>query len=147
MVIEAQGEYVWVEAERQRGCCSCSFEGCDSAVLAKVLGKRPVRVRALTQIPLHEGEEVIIGISENTLVKISLIVYLIPLLLMVFGAVLGDALFSGSGEGIAILSGVWGCVAGFVWLFIFSRRTQASREFQPVVLRRSIPKPCSAETD
>jgi positive regulator of sigma E activity len=25
VVIEAQGEYVWVEAERQRGCRSCGF--------------------------------------------------------------------------------------------------------------------------
>jgi sigma-E factor negative regulatory protein RseC len=139
VVTKAQEEYVWVEAQRQSECRYCGFEGCDSAVLAEVLGKQPMRVRVLTQIPLCEGDEVIIGISENTLVKISLIVYLILLLSMLFGAILGDALFSESGEGVAMLLGVLGCVAGFVWLFIFARQTPTSPQFQPVVLRRSVP--------
>lgn len=140
-VTAVQGDEVWVEAERRSSCSSCAVRGgCGSAALAKVLGQRRSRVRALSDIPLRVGDRVVVGIQEQAVVRGSLAVYAVPLLLLLLGALLGELGASRSlwhnAELASLLLGVAGLAGGLWWLKLFSRRIRRSAAYQPVVLRR-----------
>lgn len=137
VVVESGPGYAWVETRRQSVCGACSLnKGCGTAVLAKVLGGRRTRVRVLSKLNLVPGEQVMIGLGEQALVRGSLAVYLAPLLAMLGGALFGQYLFGIGGEEPVVLSGVLGLLAGFVWLGHHARRIGHDPRYQPVVLRR-----------
>ncbi len=132
---------IWVETQRRSTCSSCSVnKGCGTATLAKVLGNRRTLVRVLSDLPLEVGDQVVIGIREQALVRGSLAVYATPLLLLLAGAVMGElgaeqGLWAGA-EAASILLGLFGLVAGLLWLKVFTRQIQHDVNYQPVVLRR-----------
>jgi sigma-E factor negative regulatory protein RseC len=106
-----------------------------------------VQVKVLTSMPLQEGDEVLIGISENALLRGSLLAYMLPVVAMMLGALLGDTLFFSGGEEITILLGIFGLVVGFVGLRLVTFLIQADARFQPVVLRRLSPVKFSQEEE
>lgn len=127
----------WVETQRQTACDACvAHEGCGTATLAKALGQRRTRLRVITPIPVRTDDEVIIGIDEHSLLKGSVIVYMVPLLTMFLGALGGATIFPASSEGFTVLMGLLGLAGGFVRLPIFTRIRRTDSRFRPVVLRR-----------
>ena len=140
-VVAVQGSEVWVETERRSSCSSCAVnKGCGSAALAKVLGQRRSRVRALSHIPLGVGDRVVIGIREKALVRGSLAVYAVPVAMLLLGAVIGELgarqFLWQNAELASLLLGIAGLAGGLWWLSAFSRRIRHSADYQPVVLRR-----------
>ncbi len=140
-VISVEADDVWVETQRRSTCSGCAaHNGCGTASLAKVLGKRRTRIRVLADMPLVVGDRVVIGIGEQALVRGSLAVYAVPLLLLLLGATLGRL---GAGNGLwhscetaSLVLGLAGLAAGLLWLRRFTRHIQHDRNYQPVVLRR-----------
>lgn len=133
-VLSVHDDQVWVETERQSTCGACAAnKGCGTAVLGKVFGARQMRVQARSQIPLQVGDEIIIGVEENALVKGSFAVYVVPLLMMFLGALCGK--WVANSEHISVLMGLLGLLVGFAWLRVFGLRIRADAYYQPVVLR------------
>jgi sigma-E factor negative regulatory protein RseC len=133
-VLSVSDDQVWVETERQSSCGACAAnKGCGTAVLGKVFGARQMRVQVRSQIPLQIGDEVMIGVEENALVKGSLAVYVVPLLMMFLGALSGK--WVSSSEHISVLMGLLGLLMGFAWLRVFGSRIRGNIHFQPVVVR------------
>ena len=139
VVVEAGVGYAWVETRRRSACGACSAsDGCGTATLAKVWGDRRVRVRAISALPLRPGDAVIVGLVEGALLRGSLLVYLLPLALLLAGALLGQAAFAGAGEEPVILAGAMGLGLGFLAAHIASRRWRSDARFQPVVRRLDV---------
>ena len=142
-VVEVQGEFTWVEHERTSTCGSCSVrKGCGTSAIAKMLGQRRVRLRVLNQINAHVGDQVVVGIAEQGLLRGSLAVYAMPLLGLFAGALagrfLGTSVFALQSDGLSIAGAVTGFVAALFWLRGFSRRKEQDASYQPVALRRHI---------
>lgn len=136
-VAEAGDGYAWVEIQRRSACGSChASNGCGAATLAKVWSGRQVRTRAISDLPLRPGDEVVVGLADGVLLRGALLAYLLPLALMLTGALLGEAAFSGAGEEPVILLGALGLGLGFLAVRVSSRRWRDDVRFQPVVLRR-----------
>jgi sigma-E factor negative regulatory protein RseC len=139
-VVAAEGEFVWVETQRQSTCGGCAArQGCGTATLAKVLGRRRTRVRALNRDAARVGDRVVVGIDEQALVRGSLAVYAVPLLGLLAGGVLGALLQTRlqlAGEALTLIAGVAGLIAGLLWVKGFTRRIRGDSRYQPVVLRR-----------
>lgn len=140
-IVAVEGAEVWVEIERRSSCSSCAVNsGCGSAALAKVLGQRRNRVRALTHIPLSVGDRVVIGVREQAVVRGSLAVYAVPVAMLLLGAVIGELgarqFLWQDAETASLVLGVGGLAGGLWWLRAFSRRIRHSADYQPVVLRR-----------
>jgi sigma-E factor negative regulatory protein RseC len=145
VVVEAGDGYAWVETRRRLACSACSASvGCGSAALAKVWGDRPSRVRAISTLPLQPGDTVIVGLAEGALLRGSLLVYLLPLTLLLAGALLGQAAFAGAGEEPVVLAGAAGLGLGFLVARVGSRRWRSDVRFQPVVVRRLTAAPVAA---
>lgn len=140
-VVRINEDGVWVETQRTSTCSGCAAEkGCGTATLSKVLGNRRTLVRVLSNTPLDVGDQVVIGIREQALVRGSLAVYAVPLLLLLAGAVLGEL---GAGQQLwsnaelaSVLLGLAGLAGGLFWLRFFTGRIRHDQAYQPVVLRR-----------
>jgi sigma-E factor negative regulatory protein RseC len=140
-VVRIKGNEVWVETQRRSSCSSCSAEkGCGTATLSKVLGNRRNVVRVLSAMPLRVGDQVVIGIREQALVRGSLAVYAVPILLLLLGGLIGELgaeqFIWENAEFASVTLGISGLIAGLVWLKRFTRRIRNDPNFQPVVLRR-----------
>ena len=142
-VVEVHGEFAWVEHERTSSCGSCSVrKGCGTSAIAKVLGQRRVRLRVLNRIDAQIGDQVVVGIEEQGLLRSSLAVYAVPLLGLFAGALagwlLGTSVFSLQSDGLSIAGSVIGFVVALLWLRRFSRHKEQDSGYQPVALRRHI---------
>ena len=137
---------IWVETQRRTACGQCAAnKGCGTATLAKVLGNKRSRVRALNPnaTSVAVGDEVIVGIDEAALVRGSLAVYFLPLLAMfilgVLGQMLGTQLLFESPEIVTIGFSVFGLLLGFIWVRRFTGRIASDERYQPVLLRQVMP--------
>jgi len=142
-VIEEQGRVVavssdeaWVQTIRQSACHSCAArKGCGQRLLSQRHGQA-FQIRVANSIGAQVGDDVVVGIPETSLLKASLMLYLAPLLMMVFGAVMMER-WGSAQEGWVILGGLAGLVAGFLWARWFSQRYRNDQDFAPQLLRRS----------
>lgn len=147
-VVKCEGEFAWVEAQRQTTCGSCAAnKGCGTSVLAKIVGKKVSRMKAINQARAQEGDTVIVGMKEAALLKGSLAVYMLPLVFMLVFAVTGKvvaAQMEWQIEPLVILFAVIGLLTAGLWLRGFTHRIQYDKDYQPVVLRR-LPTPFVAQ--
>lgn len=145
-VVELNAEGVWVETQRRTACGQCAAnKGCGTATLARVLGNKRSRVRALNPkaTPVAVGDEVVIGINEQALVRGSLAVYTLPLLTMfvfgLLGQLLATQLLFENSEFVTIVFSMLGLLLGFLWVKRFTYRIARDERYQPVLLRQVLP--------
>ena len=136
LAVEEAGR-AWVEAERRSACDSCSLKsGCGTGVLSRLMRGRRSRVQVIDDIGVRPGEQVVVGIPEGTMVRGSLAMYAVPLLALIAGALLGDALATGASDLAEILGGLAGMALGISWLKRYSERMSRDPDAQPRILRR-----------
>lgn len=141
-VIAIEGSQLLLEAETRAACNACAArQGCGTSVLSKWVGRKFTRFQAPNTVNARVGDEVVVGLAEEAMLKGSVLVYLLPLLAMIGFALLADGLVStdtASRELLVLIS----AVAGFVLMLIFSRwflATSSNRSrLTPVVLRKNI---------
>jgi len=134
-IVKIDGDFVWVETEIKSGCNRCSARsGCGTGILSGVLGRRRPQLRVPNSLGAKVGEAVVVAVEESGVVTGSLLLYLLPLFMMIFGAVTGDTL---SGEGGAIILAALGLMSGFWVAKVLTRGAAVSRQLRPVLVRRT----------
>ncbi|MGC8121643.1 SoxR reducing system RseC family protein [Marinobacter sp. VGCF2001] len=134
-VIAVTGAQAWVQTIRTSACQSCSARaGCGQRVLAAASGGRANQVLVENSIGAQVGDEVVIGLDEQSLLSASLVVYGLPLLLMVLGSVLAH-----SGSAGSDLAAIGGAGAGLGLGFWLVRRWQSGLgdRYRPHLVRVS----------
>lgn len=137
-VVESDDEYAWVETERRSSCGSCSAKGCGTGALSKILGRKTQRMKVLNPIGAKPGDEVTLGIEEQALIKGSLAVYIVPLVAMLGGGLLGKALapqWGADADALSAMLGIIGLVVGFLWLRFYNRSIAQDKRFMATILR------------
>ncbi|MBY5963163.1 SoxR reducing system RseC family protein [Marinobacter nauticus] len=137
-VVALAGDQVWVQTIRTSACQSCSARsGCGQRALAAVSGGRANQVLVDNSVGARVGDEVVIGLDEQSLLNASLIIYGLPLVLMVLASVMAHTWAAGSDLG-AIAGAVAGLGVGF-WL-VQRWQAGAGDRYQPRLLRiKTIP--------
>ena len=134
-VVALEEGAVWVETLRKSTCSSCSANaGCGQGLMDKLgVGRQRGFVRVLSDLQLALDDVVVIGIREDVLLRTAVLVYLLPLLGLLAGALLASSL--GLTERLVILVSMLNLL--FAWLAVrwHCRRTQHDPARQPVVLR------------
>lgn len=97
-----EGNRITVESLQTSACEQCAQKAsCGSSLYASLLPRRQMQLT--TSIALHEGDTVVIGISEAGLLRASMLLYLVPLIMMLIVVSLYDASTSVTNETVAAL--------------------------------------------
>ncbi|MFV8571663.1 SoxR reducing system RseC family protein [Marinobacter sp. SBS5] len=132
-VIALQGTQAWVQTIQTSACESCSARaGCGQRALAAVSGGKANQILVLNTADAKVGDEVVIGVDEQSLLTASLAVYGVPLLLMVLTSIGAFRLFGGT-DLVAIVGAIFGLGAGF-WL-VRRWQSRSGDRFQPRMVR------------
>ena len=141
-VVAVEDNRLLLEAETRTACNACAArQGCGTSVLSKWVGRKFTRFEAPNTVNAQVGDEVIVGLAEEAMLKGSVFVYLLPLLAMIGFALLADSLIAADAA-LRDLLVLISAVAGFGVMLLVSRRilsTSSTRNgLTPVVLRKNI---------
>lgn len=140
----ASGYSVELSCEQQTSCSSCSSQkSCSTGVVSKAIGNKSLHWNLETERFVKTGQVVEIGFPEKSLLQSAAIVYLIPLFMLMLGALLAQwtlVSYFSLGEGAVILTS-----ALFAWFGVliakrFSHRIE-EQSSQGVVLIRVLGEP------
>lgn len=133
-VVAVEDGAVWVESIRQTACASCAArKGCGQSALAKLGQQHKNHVRALNAFHLKVGDNVVIGVPEDVVMKGTVVAYMMPLVMMLVAAITADS-FS-LGDLWVSLAGVAGLALGFLLVHIHFLKVRKDKRYYPVVLR------------
>lgn len=138
-VLSREENRLWVAAERTSACASCKAKaGCGTSLLVK-LGSDRVVVPAiipehLSDLTFDEGDEVELAVDRYAFVKVSLLMYLVPLL----GLLLGVLLSFSQQDGIVAVCAAFGLLAGSGLVRLLLARWRDDEMLQPIVLGASL---------
>ncbi len=109
VVVKIENHQVWVVSGQNSACGGCQQKAsCTTNALGSVLKKKSVPVDC--DIQLKTGDEVMVAIDENLLLRASLLLYLVPLIALFTGAGIADWLLPDS----ALYLDLW--IAGSAFL-------------------------------
>ncbi|MCG8018038.1 MAG: SoxR reducing system RseC family protein [Candidatus Thiodiazotropha sp. 'RUGA'] len=142
MVVRIDGEYAFVETQKRAACGSCDSQGsCSTTVLAGLFKRRYNHLRVVNTVFAKPGEQVIIGLQEQALVKLSMLAYLLPLISMILAAIAAQYLFGlfhiQSGELPQVIGGLLGLIGGFFLLRLLATKNRHDPGYQAVMLRHA----------
>ena len=138
VVVKIDNHQVWVESGQSSGCGGCQQKAsCTTNAIGSVLKKKSVPVDC--DIQLKTGDEVVVAIDENLLLRASLLLYLMPLIALFTGAGIADRMLPDNGQyadlwiaGSALLSFLLS-----LWLINKAQRLLILNYYaRPVVIRK-----------
>ena len=138
-VVAVQGDTALLQTQRQSSCGSCEVKsGCGTSVLAGIFGQKMTQLKVQNTLNARPGDEVVLGMEEHALVTGSLLVYGVPLLMLLLGALMGEAIASQLGmdaELLPVVAGATGFALAFLLVRGVLRRTAVGLQMNPVMLR------------
>lgn len=133
IVVGIDDKIAEIEIVRTSACSACKAKAaCGHHAIAQVSSKNRMRLFAIDLLASKVGQEVIVGIPENTLLKASLLMYLVPIIGLVVGAIV-SSLFTDQ-PFVAAISTVLGLLIGLGVAKQQSAKYQSNPEFHPRVL-------------
>lgn len=136
-VIAIEGKLAVLNVTKQSSCGTCAAKsGCGTSVLSEVFGRESV-LRAYNQIGAKCGDSVTVAIPEAIMLKVSFMMYMLPLLAMLGFAILGQTLFAN--ELISIVAGVLGFVFGLIAFRLYGLRTGQDTDNLPILIKQFTP--------
>ena len=136
-VVAVEADCLWVETIRQSTCNSCAVQkGCGHSLLNKVKSGRAHHLKIpLTDLPASNfsvDDEVEISIPEQALAVGALVVYMLPLLAMLLGALMVSQWWAG--DAAAMIGAVVGFSVGILLVKIHSLKTQSRIHVKPAII-------------
>lgn len=137
VVSRVEAGAVWVTKTRAPACGQCT-EVCHGRLAAPEATTAQVEIPVTSHTPLQPGDRVLIGIGENILLAGSLQLYLLPILGLLAGALLGQFIGARLLVPFADFVAMGGAATGLglALLLVKYRTSIADHRFQPVVLRK-----------
>ena len=142
IVLSVSGQTAEVAPESKAACGSCSAKaGCGTSLLADLFPQRKRALMASNPVHAQVGDRVVIGLDENALQLASLLIYLVPLLGLIGGAILGAWLSPEFAESGSIVLGMAGFMGVLILVRKYSRHLSGNNRFQARILRVEAIKP------
>lgn len=147
-VVAVENDGVWVETIRKTTCGTCAAQkGCGHGMMNRISEGQRSLIRALpgklAPADCAVDDEVSISIPEEVIVRGSLVVYIVPLLVMLFGAWLGATVLPLTEDAASGIGAIAGFAVGVTLVRWHARIHRNDRTLQPVLMaiveRRSEP--------
>lgn len=136
-VVAVKGHHIEVQTQIKTTCGSCEAnDNCGTGVVARAFAPKQETLHLTCEQPAEVGQQVRLGIPEETLLGASALVYLLPLLVLIVSAVSLSLLFEAlliDSEPLLIL-GSFAATGISFWVI---RKVLAKRpggQLQPVIL-------------
>ncbi|MFQ3574245.1 MAG: SoxR reducing system RseC family protein [Thermodesulfovibrionales bacterium] len=132
-VKEIRGQRALVIVEKKGGC-----ESCPGASLCNTIGSDQGGIEAINEIGAKQGDTVKIAFRSFTFLKGTIVVYLIPALFLVVGAVIGKNIISPllpskDPEAVSALAGFLLLILSFVLIKLVLNRFSKLPKNTPVI--------------
>lgn len=137
VIVGLQDETAILEIVRSKPCGLCGqTRGCGVSMWGKLFRHRPYIFRALNRVNAKVGDFVVVGIEEQALLRSAVLVYGIPLLTLLAGAVLAGLAGEGSNRDVTTAIGALaGLAIGLLWVKGHTAGGSLDSRYQPVILR------------
>lgn len=135
VVTKLDGEYAIVEVAKKSAC-----DGCAVGSVCKDEGNEVVHIRALNTVLAKQGDRVVVSFDSITYIKGSLLVYALPVVLMVIGAIAGKQYLPAflptfDPEGLSAIGGFLCLAFGLVIVKLLSHYFQKKQTYIPAVVQ------------
>lgn len=135
IVKKLDGEYAIVEVAKKSAC-----EGCAVGSVCKDEGDDVAQIRALNTVLAKQGDRVVVSFDSITYIKGSLLVYALPVVLMVIGAIAGRQYLPAflptfDPEGLSALGGFLCLAIGLAIVKILSHYFAKKQTYIPAVTK------------
>lgn len=141
-VLQVEPGFAWVEPRPHSPCGQCDpVHGCRSLQLARAFSLRQPRFRVLDRLGVEPGDRVTIAVPEAGMLRSAALLYALPVLALLAGAMLAAP----AGELAAVLAAGISLLLTFAAVHRYSRRLAADVRFQPHVASRLPPQQLSME--
>lgn len=131
-ITKVNGDKAWVLVRRSEMCDCCSSRG----ICHTLGGGKNMEAEAINTAGARVGDRVRIKIKTGILWKISLLFYMIPVLALVLGALIGIRIgnqIHWDPEMVSALSGILFAGLSLVLIRIIASRLQHRKEYIPVI--------------
>ncbi|WP_020590139.1 SoxR reducing system RseC family protein [Desulfobacter curvatus] len=139
IVTHATPETAWIKTTRSAACESCSSK--DSCGVSHHPSEE-MTVIVPNTLGVMEGDRVIVGINSAPMLFLSFLLYVFPIILLIIGALIGDALAPVLEMNNSALSMGFGFLL-FAIAFFIIRKKQAGMskqdKYKPFLVRKKIP--------
>ena len=150
-VVAIEDGAVWVETIRRSTCQSCSArKGCGHGILANAGSGRRHHARVLPGTfslgDIHLDDQVEVSVPERVLVQAALVVYLVPLVTLLLGALLASEWlpeFALNGDLSAVVGAALGFGLGVLLVRLHSLMHHNDSEAQPIIVSVATPSQLS----
>ena len=139
IVARVEGDQAYVEVgDASAGCGRChEAGGCQSSILGQLFRTKPRQYRIANPIGAVPGDRVIVRVANGSTLRAALLIYALPVLFLILGAVAGTA-FGGDGnsDSAAALGALLGLAIGILSGLIV-RRGPVGKVEEPILIRRN----------
>jgi sigma-E factor negative regulatory protein RseC len=133
-ITKIAGDKAWVRTRRSSMCQGCKSQG----VCHSLGGTENMETEAINTADAKEGDRVLLEISAGSLLKISFIFYMIPVIFLIAGSIvglkIGETYFS-EPPLVSLLFGVLACAAAFIIVRLISKRLGKNKNYIPEVVK------------
>ncbi len=134
VVIGKKDDHVWIRTIKSASCESCTAKGtCSSHGSDKEF-----EIEALNKTGAKRGDKVEIGFNTSSLFKISFLLYIVPIIFLIIGAVTGEQYALSSGRDQSMFAALFGFSMLIIsWLVIKSVGNSISKKdrYKPEVIK------------
>jgi sigma-E factor negative regulatory protein RseC len=140
LVVAVDGQYAMVNSQRKSACGSCHAEK-SCSVLSGGGGKRESHIRVMNLIGAEVGQRVELEISEQQFLKASFLVYIMPIVSLIFFGMffrylaIRFGVSPESAEGVGGLAGVVALVLTFLGLSKLNDHIEGDDSRRPVITK------------
>jgi len=135
IVIRVGFSTAWVKAAKSAACESCSAKGfCDTAAGSD----DTVEIEAINVVGANVNDRVTISFGTSSLLKVAFLVYMIPVLFLIMGTVLGDKLasiFNYNQSFFSVVVGLFFLVISFFFVKIKGNKMSKKNEYKPKIIK------------
>ena len=134
IVLQTDSETAWVKTVRSSACEGCTArDSCHTTA-----GGQDMEVKAINSVGASVGDRIVLSFETASLLKATFLIYLFPIILLIAGAALGQALAPLIGFSPSALSVLLGFAFFFIALFIVKSRANRMAQknaYQPKITK------------
>jgi sigma-E factor negative regulatory protein RseC len=123
---------IMIAVERSSACGNCAMSG-----LCFTDDTKTIRLQARADFPVKVGQIVRLSLEEGNLLKYSVITYLMPVILLITGAVIGGSIRGGGNSGNPLFSIIGGVTGLLIGLFLVKRYSKRLEDKNKIIIKVS----------